>query len=109
MSWMVLLCGAGTFVLRWLPLWQARRQGRSVRATRWVQRWLGGVGPSAIAALLAVSVAGLQADGLQAGRMASMAGAFGVIGMVRLAGGGIALSTLAGALAYGLMAHLGAW
>lgn len=108
MLWMVLCCAVATFVLRWLPLWQARRQGRSVQATRWAQRWLGGVGPAAIAALLAVSVAGVLGADLRAGRVACVALALLVIAGVRRLGGGIALPTLAGALAYGVLAQLGA-
>lgn len=106
MLWILWLCGAATFLLRWLPLWQARRQGRRVRAASpLVQRWLAGVGPAAIAALLAVSVAGLLGADPVPGRMVCVALALAVICLARRAGGGIALPTLAGALAYGLLAH----
>lgn len=110
MLWILLLCGAATFLLRWLPLWQARRRGRTARAASpLVQRWLAGVGPAAIAALLAVSISGLLGAEPELGRMASIALALVVICVARMAAGGIALPTLAGALAYALLAYFQPW
>ena len=107
MLWILMLCGAATFALRWLPLWRTRRRGRasSPLPSAFIQRWLAGVGPAAIAALLAVSVSGLPGAGLDLSHMLSIALALAVIGVVHRAGAGIALPTLAGALAYGLMAY----
>ncbi len=104
--WILLLCGAGTFVLRWLPLWHARRRGHSAGALRRAPRWLAGVGPAAIAALFAVSVGGLLAGDANPRRVAAMALALSAIGIAHRVRGGIALPTLAGALAYGLLACL---
>lgn len=78
-------------------------------ASALVQRWLAGVGPAAIAALLAVSIAGLPGAGPEPGRMASMALALAVICVARLAAGGIAVPTLAGALAYALLVCFQPW
>lgn len=110
MLWILLLCGAVTFLLRWLPLWQARRRGRTARAASpVVQRWLAGVGPAAITALLAVSISGLLGADPERGRMVSIGLSLAAICVARLVGGGIALPTLAGALAYALLAHFQPW
>lgn len=111
MLWILMLCGAATFALRWLPLWRTRRRGRasSRPPCAFIQRWLAGVGPAAIAALLAVSVSGLPGAGTDLSRMLCIALALAVIGVVHRAGAGIALPTLAGALAYGLMAYFQRW
>ena len=107
--WILLLCGASTFGLRWLPLWQARRRGHSARASRKVQRWLAGVGPAAIAALFVVSTWGLLVSDVRWGRVAVISVALLAICLARLVRGGIAMPTLAGALTYGLLAHFKPW
>ncbi|VFR46987.1 hypothetical protein BER2_3403 [plant metagenome] len=101
----VALCGAGTFLLRLLPLWQARRR-RDVAATDTLrQRRLAGIGPAAIAALLAVSVWGEVGDAPSWTAGLRLAAAFLVVWAVKRWRSGTALPTLMGALAYGLMAQ----
>lgn len=104
--WILLLCGAGTFVLRWLPLWHARHRGRSADTPRRVPRWLAGVGPAAVAALFAVSAAGMLAGDARLRRVVAMAVALSAIAIAHRVRGGIALPTLAGTLAYGLLVFL---
>ncbi|MDR2127888.1 MAG: AzlD domain-containing protein [Burkholderiaceae bacterium] len=108
--WIIALCGLGTFLLRCIPLWHARRRSRLHTGAAALQRWLAGVGPAAIAALLVVSLW----DALAAAdaRVVRAAMVFAALGMSaatrRLLGGGIAMPTLAGALAYGILAHIAA-
>lgn len=103
----VLLSGLGTFALRWLPLWRARCQPGEALASHRMRRWLSGVGPAAIVALLVVSLwGGLQADP-RWGRILATVLALAVVAIVhRLRRGGVALPTLLGALVYGLMVAL---
>lgn len=103
----VLLCGIGTFLLRFLPLWRIRnRPGRARTAPPPVQRFLRAIGPAAISALLVVSLWPLMAAQASAcERLAVMAGLLAIAAVRRLSGG-IAAPTLAGAAAYGLMIHL---
>lgn len=106
--WIIALCGAGTFLLRWLPLWRARRHRHTGGAGVTLQKWLEGVGPAAIAALLVVSIWELIAEEARAGRVAMVVLALVCTAVARrLCRGGIAVPTLAGALAYGLLSYIG--
>lgn len=108
MPWIVVLCGVGTFLLRWLPLWSARHRRHTGRTTAALQKWLEGVGPAAIAALLVVSVWGQIAADARPGRVAIVVLALGCTAAARrVCRGGIAVPTLAGALTYGVLSHLG--
>ncbi|MDH5859123.1 branched-chain amino acid transport [Lampropedia aestuarii] len=104
----IALCGIGTFLLRWLPLWQARKNQRSAPNAARLQKWLTGVGPAAIAALLTVSLWGQLSTDARPGRVAMLVIALACTAITRrMAGGGIALPTLVGAIAYGLLSYLG--
>lgn len=104
MIWAVFLCGLGTFLLRWAPLWRARRHAQSAGAAGGMRKLLIGVGPAAIAALFVVSARGLFAEDAQAGKMVIVALALGVTAATRrVCRGGVAVPTLAGALAYGVL------
>lgn len=107
--WILLLCGAGTFLLRWLPLWHARLRGRAAGTPGRVPRWLAGIGPAAVAALFAVSAGGLLAGDVSPRRVAALALALAAIGIAHRVRGGIVLPTLVGALVYGLLACLPPW
>lgn len=108
MLWIVALCGVGTFLLRWLPLWRARHRRQSGQANATLQKWLEGVGPAAIAALLVVSVWGEIVTDIRAGRIAMVVLALGCIAAARwFCRGGIVVPTLAGAVAYGALSHFG--
>ena len=102
----VLLCGVGTFLLRWIPLWRTRRHSGARAPSGKVQSLLAGVGPAAIAALLVVSLWGSVAIELRWQRALATALALGCIALARrLLGGGIAAPTLIGAAVYGLLMH----
>lgn len=109
MFWIILLCGVGTFLLRWLPLWRARHHAQTGRATLLLQKLLVGVGPAAIAALFVVSAWGLLADDIRPGKVMMVVLALACTAATRWAcRGGVAVPTLVGALAYGVLAYLNA-
>lgn len=101
----VLLCGAGTFLLRFLPMWQTRRKsGTSVLPGR-LHHLLQGIGPAAITALLVVSlwpsfVTNYHLDTALGTGLALLS-----ILVIKRLSGGIAAPTLAGAIIYGLFMH----
>ena len=102
--WIILLCGAGTFLQRWLPFFRARRRAQSGRGSESMRLWLSGVGPAAVAALLVISVIGILGAQPNAPRMLTVFAALACVAVVhRLAGGGIALPTLSGAIVYGAL------
>lgn len=106
MVWMIALCGAGTYLLRWLPLWRARNQRMEKSGAEGVQRWLAGVGPAAIAALLVVALWGVLDADAPAGRVLSAVAALACVWGARwLRGGGVAIPTLSGAVAFGLLSY----
>lgn len=105
--WIIFGCGIGTFLLRWLPLWRARYRQRSGRTAEVLQQWLAGVGPAAIAALLVVSTWGLFIADARLVRGMMVVMALGCTAAARwVCGGGVAVPTLAGALAYGVLSYL---
>ena len=102
----IVLCGVGTFLLRFLPIWQARQTTGGARTTPWVQRLLQGIGPAAIMALLVISLwSGIAGPGAHISRILCAFAALATIAGLKKRFGGIALPTLAGALVYGLLAH----
>ena len=101
----VLLCGAGTFLLRFLPLWQARRKPGVADSSKPLHCLFQGIGPAAITALLVVSLWSTQVTNFH------LTSAFGtclallaIVAIKRLVGG-ITVPTLAGAIIYGLFMH----
>lgn len=106
---MVVLCGAGTFLLRWLPFWRARRRDADGQGADKLRGWLAGVGPAAISALLVVSMISVVGSNSGTGGFITAAAALAIVALVRQAcRGGVAVPTLSGALAYGLMSYLAA-
>lgn len=110
--WIVLLSGAGTFLLRWLPLRQALRASRAASpsrqstSARLLQALLAGVGAAAIGALLVVSLWGVMAlPAWHAGRMIACAAALTVVAVLHRWVRTTAVPTLAGALVYGALTH----
>lgn len=102
----IVLCGIGTFLLRFLPIRQARRTTGSSQASRRVQRLLQGIGPAAIMALLVISLwPSVAGTGPHAAKILCALAALATIGVLKNRLGGIALPTLAGALVYGLLAQ----
>lgn len=106
MIWIIALCGAGTFVLRWLPLWHARRKRKTDLGPGRLQLWLSGVGPAAISALLVVALWDVFGTEVSNVRNLSTLAALSCVWVVRrLRGGGVAIPTLSGAAMFGLLGY----
>lgn len=101
----ILACAVGTFSLRLLPLLFPPSDTPG-RHPGWVT-FLRAIGPAAIAALFVASLVGVTTDG--PGMIALVAGITGTVLAHRLAGGGLAASTLAGSGAYGVVLLLTRW
>lgn len=102
----IILCGVGTFLLRLLPIWQARRAVTTTHSSKRVQRLLQGIGPAAIMALLVISLWPMLVTDFQIARGLSALVALVVIALLKRWRGGIALPTLAGALGYGVLMQI---
>ncbi|MFC3340377.1 AzlD domain-containing protein [Paracandidimonas soli] len=106
----IVLCGAGTFLLRFVPLWRSRSRQQATDAApdrpSALHRFFQGIGPAAITALLLVSLwpffvaSGSWQKALSAGL------ALLVIYIGKRLTHGLAGPTLLGAGAYGLLMHL---
>jgi len=102
----IMLCGVGTFLLRWLPFFRARRSAQSGRGSEIARAWLSGVGPAAVAALLVISLIDSIGGQPDAHRLLTVCVALACVAFVhRVALGGIALPTLSGALVYGALSQ----
>lgn len=103
---MIVLAGLGTFLIRYLPLRLRSRSGSGPDSQSVWSRLFSAIGPAGIVALLAVSLISLVrpeqpwVDGIPV-----LAGLAGVL-LGRRWPGGIAGSTLAGVLAYGVAVWL---
>lgn len=103
----IILSGAGTFLLRLLPIWQARRKPRAASASGRLRAFLQGIGPAAMTALLVVSLwSMMSSEGQPSGQALAALTALTVIALVKHWSSGIALPTLTGALTYGILMHL---
>lgn len=102
----VVLCGAGTFLLRLLPIWRARRRPKKTVTSKRLRAFLQGIGPAAITALLAVSLWPTVTESQGLRQIITTVAALTVIYAVKRWRDGIAGPTLAGALTYGLLTHL---
>ncbi len=96
----ILVCGAGTFLLRVLPLW--RRQRAAPPSVRWMAHFSQAIGPAAMASLFVSSLISFAGPAPAPGELASIALALLALGVVRWRAGGIALPTLVGALVLGI-------
>lgn len=101
----IILSGAGTFLLRYLPIWQARRKPRTAPASGRLRAFLQGIGPAAMTALLVVSLWAMVRGNEPTGQALVVFAALAVIYVMKRRFGGIALPTLSGALAYGILMH----
>lgn len=104
--WIVVLCGMGTFLLRYGPAWLHARRPAPDPETSVLARLLQAIGPAAIAALLVVSLRTELADQPPA-RIIAAAAALAVVVAVKRLVGGVAGPTLAGAAVYGSWLALG--
>ncbi len=102
----ILLSGVGTFLLRFLPIWQARRKSRTATTSGRLRAFLQGIGPAAMTALLVVSLWPMVRGSDHAGQALITLAALAVIFATKRWLSGIALPTLTGALSYGLLMHL---
>ncbi|MBB5214083.1 AzlD domain-containing protein [Parapusillimonas granuli] len=99
--WVVALSGAGTLLVRWLPMvWQHRNAGR--RPNPRLRRALDAIGPSAIVALLAASFWGMAAPQPSAAAVLPILCGLAGVALGKRALRSIAWATLSGVLAYGL-------
>jgi branched-subunit amino acid transport protein AzlD len=100
--WVIALSGAGTLLIRWLPMaWQARSGGRD-RVNPRLRRCLDAVGPSAIIALLVVSFWGMVAPQPSVHAVLPILCGLAGVALGKKILGSIAWGTLGGVLAYGL-------
>ena len=102
--WVVLLCGAGTFLIR---LWPMRwHQGRGDEAMQpWLRGALQALGPAAIGSLLVASLWSQWQWGQPVWQLARVLLGLLAIVLARRVAGGVALPTLAGILAYGGLSY----
>lgn len=97
---LILICGIGTYLLRWLPLrWQ--QGGAYERLHPRLRLALAALGPAAIVALLIASLWPSITHGTLSAQLV-LTGALAAIALTRALCGGIALPTLGGVLVYGL-------
>ena len=101
----VLLCGAGTFLLRFLPMWQTRRKSGTPVLPGRLHHLLQGIGPAAITALLVVSLWPSLVTNFHPKTALGTGLALLSILVIKRLSGGIAAPTLAGAIIYGLFMH----
>jgi len=107
----VIACGIGTFLLRFLPIWRARRRVHAPHARRpshdhnRMQRFFAGIGPAALTALLIVSLWPFFRDVSHAPRWMSASIALVVIVAAKRLTRGLAVPTLLGAAVYGALMH----
>ena len=99
--WVIILCGAGTFLIRFLPLrWQDKGAGKGVMKGR-LRHALDAIGPSAIVALLVTSFWSMvDMAAFTYDTLAIILGLLGVCAGKKILGS-IAWATLAGVCAYG--------
>ncbi len=101
----ILLSGVGTFLLRWLPLRQLRRTSAARRVSPRLGRFLQGIGPAAMAALLVVALWPVTSAGASGAQRLAVVLALAVLYGFRRLTGGIAGPTLASAIIYGATIH----
>lgn len=105
--WIIVASGVGTFLMRLLPFYW-RPSSAPSRVARASRRMLDALGPSAITALLVVSLWPHVNHGLATlGAASAIAGLFGVA-LARWWWGGLTLPTLFGVICYGLVCWVGA-
>lgn len=101
--WIIALSGAGTFLIRLLPMLWQEKGVKSAWSRGGLRNALDAIGPSAIVALLVVSFWGMVAP--QPSTQSILPIVIGLLGVAlgkRLLGS-IAWATLCGVLAYGLV------
>lgn len=106
----ILLCGAGTFLLRFIPIWRSRSQQQPDKAPAEklsaLQRFFQGIGPAAITALLLVSLWPFFVTSSSWPKALSALLALLVTYIGKRITRGLAGPTLLGAAVYGLLIHL---
>lgn len=101
------LSGAGTFLVRFLPLILTKKQKSTSTYSRLLHQALAAIGPSAIVALLVVSVAA-ELSPTQFSETATpiIFGLFGVWIGRKLSKGNVAVATLSGVGAYAVATYM---
>ncbi|NYT60900.1 AzlD domain-containing protein [Alcaligenaceae bacterium] len=101
--WVIALSGAGTFLIRLLPMLWQEKGVKSAWSRGGLRNALDAIGPAAIVALLVVSFWGMVASQPSVQNMLPIiVGLLGVVLGKRLLGS-IAWATLSGVLAYGVV------
>ncbi len=102
--WVILVCGAGTFLLRLLPMrWLQRSQQGGRTLSPRLMGALQALGPAAIGALLVAALWPQWSWGEPFWQLARLLLAIAAILLARRLAGGIAMPTLVGVLAFGLL------
>ena len=104
----IVLCGAGTFLLRFIPVWRSRSQHNAEQPQEpsALNRFFQGIGPAAITALLLISLWPFFITDASWQKALCAGAALLVIYSVKKLAGGLAGPTLVGAVAYGLLMQL---
>ncbi|HWK70436.1 MAG TPA: AzlD domain-containing protein [Burkholderiaceae bacterium] len=102
MFWVIALCGAGTLLIRLLPMIWQDKGIRKAAGQGGLRRALDAIGPSAIVALLAVSFWGMIAPQASLQAVAPIVAGLAGVWLGKRLLHTIAWATLAGVAAYGL-------
>ncbi len=100
--WLIMAAAMGTFLQRFIPFFIAHNTGKRRNRNSWWATFLEGIGPAAIASLLIISLSPnvhIQSNL----RIVSILTALCVVFLAKKLMGGVAIATLLGAIAYGLI------
>ncbi|MBU2732741.1 AzlD domain-containing protein [Acidithiobacillus ferridurans] len=100
--WLIIAAAIGTFLQRFIPFLIAHKAGRRRNRNSWWETFLDGIGPAAIASLLIISLSpDLRIHSNV--QIIAVVTALCVVFLVKRLLGGVAIATLLGAIAYGLI------
>lgn len=97
----ILLCGVGTFLLRWLPLWKASSETKTRMSI--LRQASGAIGPAAAASLLAAMLWPWVSMNGGTHQLIPVLGGLSATWAAARSGYGLAAPALIGAAVYGLL------
>ncbi len=100
--WLIIAAAIGTFLQRFIPFLIAHKARKRRNRTSWWETFLEGIGPAAIASLLIISLSSdvhIQSNF----QVIAVLAALCVVFLAKKLMGGVAIATLLGAIAYGLI------